>query len=49
MTPVAHIGGLPIEETLGLCGPALILAAGAASASFRARWRSLRERRRARA
>jgi hypothetical protein len=45
--PLAHVGGIPIEETLGLYGPALVVAAGAASASLRARWRRLRERRRA--
>jgi hypothetical protein len=46
--PVAHLGGLPIEETLGLYGPALLVAAGAASASLHARLRNLRARRRSR-
>jgi hypothetical protein len=36
---VAHVGGVPIEETLGLYGPALLLAIGAASARVRARIR----------
>ena len=30
--PVAHVGGIPIEETLVSLGPALLLVAGAASA-----------------
>jgi hypothetical protein len=34
--PVAHIGGIPIEETLASMGPALLLVAGAASARIRA-------------
>jgi hypothetical protein len=38
----AHIGGVPIEETLGFLGPALLLAAGAASARLSARARHLR-------
>jgi hypothetical protein len=37
--PVAHVGGIPIEETLGTFGPALLLAAGAASARLSARVR----------
>jgi hypothetical protein len=41
MTEIAHVGGLPIEETLGMYGPALLLAAGAASASLKARLRRL--------
>ena len=45
--PVAHVGGIPIEETLALYGPALLLVAGAASVRLRARVRYLRERRRA--
>ena len=35
----AHVGGVPLEETLGLYGPALLLIAGAASATLRARLR----------
>lgn len=45
--PIAHVGGMPIEETLGMYGPALLLAAGAASASLNARFRRLRGRARA--
>ena len=40
--PAAHIGGIPIEETLGFFGPALLLVAGAASARLSARVRHLR-------
>jgi hypothetical protein len=36
---LAHVGGFPIEETLASAGPALLVAFGAAWASFRARVR----------
>jgi hypothetical protein len=39
---IAHVGGLPIEETLGSLGPALLLAFGAVSATLRARLRRVR-------
>jgi len=39
---IAHVGGIPIEETLGMYGPALLLALGAASARVGARLRRLR-------
>ena len=42
--PLAHVGGIPFEETLGSLGPALLLAAGAASAKLSARRRHLRTR-----
>jgi hypothetical protein len=42
MTVIAHVGGIPIEETLGMYGPALLLALGAASARVRARLRRVR-------
>jgi len=42
--PLAHVGGIPFEETLGSLGPALLLAAGAASAKLSARRRRLRKR-----
>jgi hypothetical protein len=35
--PLAHVGGIPIEETVGSCGPALLVAIGVASARLRAR------------
>jgi len=44
--PVAHLGGIPIEETLGACGPVLFLAAAVASAWLSARIRHLRARNR---
>ena len=34
---LAHVGGIPIEETLGLVGPAVVLAFGVAWANLRAR------------
>lgn len=42
MIPFAHIGGIPVEETLASLGPVLLLVLGAASASLRARLRRLR-------
>jgi hypothetical protein len=42
--PFAHVAGIPIEETLGTFGPALLLAAGLASAWLGARIRHLRAR-----
>jgi hypothetical protein len=42
--PVAHIGGLPLEETLGSFGPALLLALGVAWTQLRARLRRVRSR-----
>jgi hypothetical protein len=39
MTLIAHVSGVPIEETLGMCGPALLLVLGAVSAKVRARMR----------
>jgi hypothetical protein len=44
--PCGHIAGVPIEETLGLFGPALLVALGAAVATLRARIRRLQSRRR---
>jgi len=42
--PLAHIGGLPIEETLGSFGPALLVAFAVTSANVRARLRRMRFR-----
>jgi hypothetical protein len=42
--PFAHIGGIPIEETLAPLGPALVVAFGVAWAQLRARLRSVRSR-----
>jgi hypothetical protein len=35
--PIAHVGGIPIEETLGSLGPALLAGLGMAWASLRSR------------
>jgi hypothetical protein len=40
----AHIGGIPLEETLGLYGPALLGVAGAAWASLGVRLRRVGRR-----
>ena len=42
--PFAHVGGVPIEETLGSLGPALLVVFGVASASLRASLRRVRSR-----
>ena len=47
--PVAHVGGIPIEETLASLGPALLVAFGVAWANLRARLRRVRSRATARA
>jgi hypothetical protein len=41
-TPFAHVGGIPIEETLASFGPALLAGFGVASATLRARLRRVR-------
>ena len=38
-TPLAHISGIPIEETLGSFGPVLLLGLGVAWSQLRARVR----------
>ena len=43
-TPFAHIGGIPIEETLLPVGPALVVAFGVAWAHLRARLRPVHSR-----
>ena len=40
--PLAHVAGIPIEETLGSLGPALLVAVGAAWTNLRARLRRVR-------
>ena len=42
--PVAHIAGMPLEETLASLTPALVLTFGAAFATLRARLQQLRSR-----
>jgi hypothetical protein len=34
---IAHLAGLPVEETLAMCGPALLASVGAAGAWLRGR------------
>jgi len=40
--PFAHVAGIPIEEIIGMIGPALLVALGATTATLRARWRRVR-------
>ena len=40
--PLAHMGGIPIEETIGPLGPALLAGLGIAWANVRARLRAMR-------
>jgi hypothetical protein len=42
MIALAHIAGMPVEETIASLGPALLLTFGAASATLRARLRPAR-------
>jgi hypothetical protein len=42
MTPLAHIAGMPIEETIASLGPALLLTFGAAFTKVGARLRRAR-------
>lgn len=44
MTTLAHVGGVPIEETLGSLGPALLVGLGVAWGNLRARLRRARSR-----
>jgi hypothetical protein len=45
MTPIAHVAGIPVEETVAMYGPVLLLAAGAASFRVREMFRRQRSRR----
>jgi hypothetical protein len=42
--PFAHVGGIPIEETLASLGPALLVGVAATWANLRARLRGARRR-----
>jgi hypothetical protein len=42
--PFAHVGGIPIEETLGSFGPALLVGLGVTWAKLSARLRTVRSR-----
>jgi hypothetical protein len=39
MVPLAHILGVPVEETAGMFAPVAALTMGVLSASIRRRWR----------
>jgi hypothetical protein len=41
---LAHIAGVPVEETIGALGPAMLVVFGAATVNLRARWRGRRGR-----
>ena len=41
---VAHVSGMPIEETIGGFGPLLLAAFGAATVRLRAGWHARRNR-----
>ena len=45
---VAHVGGMPVEETVVSLGPVLVVGAGVAWASLRGRLSAGLDRRRAR-
>jgi uncharacterized membrane protein len=42
--PLAHVAGIPIEETLGAFGPALLVGLGVAWANLRSRLGRVRAR-----
>ena len=42
--PLAHVGGVPLEETIGSFGPALLVGVGVAWARLRARLRRIGRR-----
>jgi hypothetical protein len=42
--PVAHVGGIPVEETLGSLGPALLVGLAMAWMKLRAGLRRVRSR-----
>jgi hypothetical protein len=44
MIPLAHILGIPVEETAGMIVPVAALTMGALSVSIRHRWRDHRLR-----
>jgi len=39
---IAHIGGIPVEETVAGFGPVVAVAGGCCIATLRARWRRVR-------
>jgi len=42
---LAHIAGIPVEETFLMCGPGLLTALAAAVAGLRSGWPTQRRRR----
>jgi hypothetical protein len=44
ITVIAHVGGVPVEETLTAIAPELAVTLGATSATLRARARRMRSR-----
>jgi hypothetical protein len=42
MLPLAHIAGIPVEETIGTFGPAIVIAVAALTARLRGIVRKLR-------
>jgi hypothetical protein len=44
ITVVGHVGGMPVEETIGGLGPFLLAAFGAATVRLRAGWLARRSR-----
>jgi hypothetical protein len=46
MTPLAHIAGIPVEETALSFGPVLLAGGGLLTLKARDRWDRLRRRRR---
>jgi hypothetical protein len=47
MLPLAHIAGVPVEETLGMFVPVATVIVGVCAATVKIRWRELRAIRRA--
>jgi hypothetical protein len=45
MLPLAHIAGIPVEESLGMFAPVATVTAGVMGASLRHRWRQIKDRR----
>jgi hypothetical protein len=45
VTPLAHIAGIPVEETALSFGPVLLTAGGIAMFRVRERWARIRDRR----
>jgi hypothetical protein len=43
MVPVAHIMGVPVEETAAMFAPVAAVTVGAVAVRLRGRWRELRD------